>query len=110
MALAQLSTLASNYFKEHWVLTHNGTRNGKSGLRTLLNNIINKVNTLITAPELATLTVGDISGYYLGTDSWLHIDGVNPPMVEKIRMQDQGTGAWYDLTMVSGVWTQTLVT
>lgn len=100
MAIASLTTWATSKFKGGRYLTSAGT----SGLAASVNTIIAKINEVITSlGTFDTLSVGTLSGYYTSGHSWMLIDGVNPPLFSKIRLQDQATGAWYEIRVTSGV-------
>lgn len=100
MAISTLSTLGTRYFKGGSFLS----KATSSGLAAVLNTVIAKVNEVINGmTDLDTLTVGNAATYYLGGHSWMVIDGVNPPLFSMIRLQDQTTGAWYNVSVDSGV-------
>jgi len=101
--IASLSTLSTAIFKGGRGLTGSGT----GSLVAALNTIIAKVNEVITSGmiDLETLIVGVEGGgaYYGTTDSWLVIDGTNPPTVARIRMMDETTGLYREIYMSAGV-------
>jgi hypothetical protein len=100
MAISTLSTLAARYFKGgSWIYSSNSSY----GLRAVLNTMIAKINEIIAGMvDLDTLTVGNAATYYLGGDSWMVIDGVNPPIFSRIWLQDTATGTFYVLSVTSG--------
>jgi len=105
-AIGTLTTIASNYFAGHAHLAYGGT----GGLAAIINTITNKINMAlasINAGSFDTLAIGDATGYYAIGNYWFICDGVNPPTLAMLRMQDQVTGVFYDLTLQSGVWTVT---
>ena len=102
MAIVSLSTLSTALFKGGRGLT--GT--AATSLVGSLNTVITKINEVIAGMvTLDTLTVGTSGGggYYGTTDSWLVIDGTNPPTVARLRMQDEDTGGYREIYMASGV-------
>ena len=104
MAIANLSTLSTSYFKGGSHLTGSGT----GGLAAKLNLIIAKVNEIIDGSgALDALYVGDEGddGYYGGAGhSWIEIDGTNPPTVGAMRFLDQTSGTYVTATIAGGAW------
>jgi len=101
MAIASLSTLSTQLFRGGKLLTPRGT----GDLADQLNTMIAKINEMITGwPDHDTLNVGSGAGpYYAGGESWLTVDGTNPPTMPRIRLQDQTTGAYRILQIAGGV-------
>lgn len=93
MAIATLSTLSTAHFKGG----KNLTGSGSSALAGKLNTIIAKINEVIGGMiALDTLQVGTPGGgsYYGSSNSWMLIDGTNPPSFSRIRMLDETTGLY----------------
>ena len=106
MAIATLSTLAANYFSG---ASHIAEDNA-TGLRQLLNTYIAKINEIIantvetdTYASVQSLDVG-WSDYYGVSDSWLRIDGVNPPLMSKFRLLDTVGGTVRLCEITGGAW------
>jgi hypothetical protein len=105
MAIASLSTISPTKFKGGSNLT--GTRD--EALSGVLNTIIAGVNAVITGlgdGSLDTLAVGTAGGgsYYGSSDSWISIDGTNPPTFSRIRMLDETTGLYVVCRVNNGDW------
>lgn len=102
MAISSLSTLSTSAYR-------GGKNLSKStGLATALNTIINKVNELITNDGVSdTLEVGTVGGgtYYGTSDSWMQIDGTNPPRVSRMQFLDTTLGTYKTVHVDNGVWT-----
>lgn len=102
MSFAALSALASHKF---WGGSYLADESA-SGLQSILNTVIAKINEVIPflngVSALDALMVGNSTSYYLTGDTWMIIDGVNPPTFSMIRMQDQSTGAFYDVFLTGG--------
>lgn len=103
MAISSLSTIAATAFKGGAGLTGTNT----TSLRGRLNTVIAKVNELIAGlsdGSLDTLVVGTSGGgaYYGTSDSWMSIDGTNPPTFARIRLQDEATGGYREVRINSG--------
>jgi hypothetical protein len=73
--------------------------------------LLDFLDDLATSPTPDTLLVGDTTdGYYdydddysaSGLESWLAVDGINPPTVPMLRMPDKGTGAMYHIEIRNG--------
>jgi len=106
MSFATLNALADKKFWGGSYLADNSS----SGLKAILNSVIGKINEVLPylngVSALDALLVGDSTNYYLTGDTWMIIDGVNPPTFSMIRMQDQSTGDFYDV-FVTGAGTVT---
>lgn len=102
MALSTLSTLSTKTFWGGSYLTGSSSSN----LVGLLNTIIARINQVIPlvngTSELDALLVGDSTNYYLTGDTWLVVDGVNPPTVAAMRFQDTVDGTFKTVTVASG--------
>lgn len=105
MAIATLSTLSLDSFKGN----RNLTDRDSAGLVGKLNTVIAKINDIISdmnSGSFDVLDVGSGTGTYYGTsDSWMSIDGTNPPTVSLLRIQDQDDGSYGTITNNSGVLT-----
>jgi hypothetical protein len=100
-AVATLTSLSGRVFAGLSHIYENAEKVGSLAYK--LNTLISKINEVIGArEELDTLAVGDSATYYLGGHSWLLIDGVNPPIVSKLMMQDQVTGGFVTVSVESG--------
>jgi hypothetical protein len=104
MAIATLSTYSVEHFKGGRRLTG---RDSSTSLVGVLNVIVAKVNAVIAAMNAGTLDVLDVgsgTGAYYGTsDSWINVDGTNPPSLSAIRFVDTVTGAYRTVTIDNGV-------
>lgn len=103
MAIASLSTLATSKFKGG----RNLTGSGSAALAAVLNTIITKINGVITGigdGSLDSLIVGTVGGgtYYGSSDSWISIDGTNPPTLSRFRILDETTGLYVTMRMNNG--------
>lgn len=103
MAIASLSSISADAFKGGRGLT--GTNS--SSLRGRLNTIITKINAVITGlsdGSLDSLAVGTAGGgtYYGSSDSWMSIDGTNPPTFSRIRLLDETTGLYVQVRANGG--------
>jgi len=104
MPIATLSTLSTAKFKGGAGLSDPGS--GPASLVAALNLGIAKINEIIGGMvTLDTLTVGTAGGgtYYGSSDSWMEIDGTNPPTFSRIRMLDETTGLYVTWHTVGGV-------
>ena len=104
MAIASLSTISTAAFKGGRGLS--GT--SSTSLVGRLNTAIAKINEVISGigdGSLDTLVVGTVGGsaYYASNDSWLSVDGTNPPTMARVRLLDEGTGGYRELRLVNGV-------
>lgn len=99
MAISSLSTLSTDKYRGGSYLA------ATAGLATDLNTMISKINEIISGIGTAdTATIGAGSGpYYGGSESWLSVDGTNPPTLARLRMQDQTTGGYRILTINNGL-------
>jgi len=105
-AIALLDTLATNIFR--------GGRgfekeSGSESLVKILNGVIGKVNTAlgsINAGTLDTLSVDPSSyagTYGSGQESWLVVDGTNPPTLAAFRILDRDTSTYVTATYDSSI-------
>lgn len=104
MAISSLSTISADAFKGGRGLT--GT--ASTSLRGRLNTVIAKVNEVISGigdGSLDTLVVGTVGGgaYYGSSDSWLSVDGINPPTMARLRLMDESTGGYREVRVNAGV-------
>lgn len=105
MAITALSTLSTATFKGGMRLTGAST----TSLVGRLNTIIAKINEVISGlgdGSLDSLVVGTVGGgtYYGSSDSWISIDGTNPPTFSRLRMIDETTGLYVTWRTNGGVW------
>ena len=103
MAIATLSTLATNLFKGSAGLSGYSSRS----LVVNLNTIIAKINAVIAGigdGSLDSLIVGTVGGgtYYGSSDSWFSVDGTNPPTLSRFRILDETTGLYVTMRMNGG--------
>ena len=101
MAITTLSTVNTKTYKGGAHLAE------ATGLVATLNTIIAKVNAVISGigdGSLDTLVVGTVGGgaYYGSSDSWLWVDGTNPPTVARLRFLDEATGGYREVRVNSG--------
>ena len=102
MAISSLTTVSTQLFRGGRSLAPRGI----TDLADRLNTMIAKINELITNDGVSdTLNVGGgaTGPYYGGSESWLRVDGTNPPTMPRIRLQDQTTGAYRILQIAGGV-------
>ena len=102
MSIATLSTLSLDTFKGARGLAGRGS----TSLVGHLNTIIAKINAMVAVQNLGdfdALSVGGgLDDYYAGDNSWLEIDGTNPPTLSAFRMIDTDDGTYKTVTMASG--------
>lgn len=106
MAITSLTTLGTTRFKGGANLAGKGVATGE--LVNVLNTIIAKVNEVISGlgdGSLDTLVVGTVGGgaYYGTSDSWIWIDGTNPPTLARLRFLDETTGGYREVRVNNGV-------
>lgn len=103
-AIATLSTLSLHAFRaKSWL----ASAHSSLGLAARLNTMIAKINDVIArwnAGTLDTLDVGSGTGtYYTSSDSWLEVDGTNPPTLSRFRIQELNDGSFRTVTCQAGV-------
>jgi len=102
MSIATLSTIALTNFKG----SANVTKQDSASLVGIINTVIAKVNAVIADINLGSVDVLDVgsgTGAYYGTsDSWLTVDGTNPPTLSRLRIQDVTDGSFGTIINTSG--------
>jgi hypothetical protein len=107
MAIASLTNISASKFAGGANLAVAAA--GATALSADIQAIMNKINEIVSDVNTGALDVlevgGGIADYYAGNDSWLSIDGTNPPTVSALRMIDVDTAGYRTVQMASGVLT-----
>ncbi len=103
-AITTLSTLSLHVFRaKAWLASAHATL----GLAARLNVFVTKVNAVIARWNAGTLDVLDVGSgtgtYYTSSDSWLEVDGTNPPTLSRFRIQEMDDGHFRTVTCETGV-------
>jgi len=105
-AISLPALLATKLFRGGRGLTVEG---GAESLAAALNTVISSVRTVITRYNAGTLDAlvvdpsGAVGTYGVGNESWLVVDGTNPPTLSSFRIIDRNGGAYVTATYDSAI-------
>lgn len=103
MAVATLSTLATDYFKGLRRLFGSQSTDLVGRLNVFIAKINEALGVINGSTAFDVLSVGTGTGVYYGaSDSWFQVDGVHPPTLSAFRIQNQANGAFVTVTYDSG--------
>jgi hypothetical protein len=105
--MAAITTFATISLHSFRALRYIASAHPTRGLAAFANSLIAKINTVITRWNLGTLDYLDVGSgtgtYYTSSDSWLEVDGTNPPTLSRFRIQELDDGHFRTVTCSSGV-------